>query len=207
MGAQQSNKKLRITKLKESGEARKKLQEKYKMSHGLIGKGAFGKVYKGSFIENSSHKVAIKVFKDSQLFDDDIKTVEAEIKVLCQLDHPNIVKYYETFADESSMYIVTEYIKGRTLSKEINEGKDSYNEADIAKIISQVASALNHCHSKGITHRDVKLDNIMVDDQLNVTLLDFGLSKTFTKKRALKSAAGTPSYMAPECFLKSYDEK
>mmetsp|Transcript_9997 Transcript_9997/g.11360 ORF Transcript_9997/g.11360 Transcript_9997/m.11360 type:complete len:331 (-) Transcript_9997:490-1482(-) len=207
MGATNSSKKFRITNCNQAGEARAKLLTKYKISHGVIGRGAFGKVYKGSSLSNSKNKVAIKVFKNKQLFEDDIKAIEAEIKVLSQLDHPNIVKYYESFADEGGMYIVTELIKGETLSQKIEKECTGFNDSDAAKIVHQLASALNHCHSKNIIHRDIKPDNVIIDDRLNVTLLDFGLSKNFSMKKALKSAAGTPTYMAPECMLRDYNEK
>mmetsp|Transcript_5444 Transcript_5444/g.5179 ORF Transcript_5444/g.5179 Transcript_5444/m.5179 type:complete len:145 (+) Transcript_5444:27-461(+) len=144
MGSSNSHKKLRITNCKEIGQAREKLLEKYLISHGVIGEGAFGKVYKGTSIEDSQNKVAIKAFKKKQLFDDDVKSIESEIKVLCQLDHPNIIKYYESFADEGNMYIVTDYIKGQTLSKMLEKDSFAFSETEAARVLYQLASALNH---------------------------------------------------------------
>jgi len=86
------------------------------------------------------------------------------------------------------MYIVTDFIKGKTLSKLLEEEATTFSEGESAHLLHQLASAINHCHSKNITHRDVKLENIMVDERMNVTLLDFGLSKAFSKKKLLKSA-------------------
>ncbi|CAI2359850.1 unnamed protein product [Moneuplotes crassus] len=207
MGSSNSHKKLRITNCKEIGQAREKLLEKYRISHGVIGEGAFGKVYKGTSIEDSQNKVAIKAFKKKQLFDDDVKSIESEIKVLCQLDHPNIIKYYESFADEGNMYIVTDYIKGQTLSKMLEKVSFALSETEAARVLYQLASALNHCHSKHIMHRDIKPANIMVDTKMHVTLIDFGLSNVFSKKKILRSACGTPSFMSPETITGSYNEK
>lgn len=207
MGAHQTSKNNRIYSIQHVDEAKKQLQTKYRTSHGIIGKGAFGKVYKGTSLHSSKTKVAIKTFKKKQLWDSGIKAIEQEISVLSWLDHPNIVKYYEAILDDKNIYIVTEYVEGQTLAEKIKKSKQPMTEEEAVNILHQLASAINHCHSKGIVHRDIKPANIMIDERMNITLIDFGLSKSYSKKRLLKSTAGSPLYMAPEIMDEKYNEK
>jgi calcium-dependent protein kinase len=207
MGAHHTTKNNKITWIQTVHEAKKQLQTKYRTSHGVIGKGAFGKVYKGTSLHSSKTKVAIKAFKKKQLYESDIKAVEQEINVLSCLDHPNIVKYYEAIIDDKNIYIVTEFVKGQTLTEKIRKDKRPFREEEAMSILHQLASSINHCHSKGIVHRDIKPANIMIDEKMNVTLIDFGLSKDYSKKKLLESSAGSPLYMAPEVMDSKYTEK
>jgi len=104
------------------------------------------------------------------------------------------------------MYIVTDFIQGKTLAQKLLEDDVPFNEAEAAYILNQLASAINHCHSKNIIHCDIKPENIMIDENNNVTLIDFGLSKIYSKK-LLEFSCGTPAYMAPECLMKKYTDK
>jgi serine/threonine protein kinase len=164
-------------------------------------------VYKGTSLSNSKHKVAIKSFKKKNLYESDSKAIEAEVSVLSKLDHPNIVRFYEAVADEHRIYIVTEYIEGETLAQKLKRMKGRFHEEEAAYILHQLIGAINHCHTNNVVHRDIKPDNIMIDADLNVTLIDFGLSKVFSKKRILKSKAGSPLYMAPEIANEKYTDK
>lgn len=207
MGANNTTKTNQVFVCEESIDAKKILQTRYRISHGIIGKGAFAKVYKGTSLSNPKLKVAIKAFKKNNLFEADIKAIEAEVKVLSTLDHPNIVRYYESIADSKHLYIVTEYIEGETLAKRLTKTQKPFSEEDAAFILHQLASAIYHCHSNNIVHRDIKPDNIMIDKDLNITLIDFGLSKVFSKKKLLRSKAGSPLYMAPEISQEKYSNK
>lgn len=75
-----------------------------------------------------------------------------------------------------------------------------YTETECAKLAQKLLLALHHCHSSGITHRDIKLENIMITDENQVKMIDFGLSKNATTEELMNSMAGTPYYMAPEVF-------
>lgn len=103
------------------------------------------------------------------------------------------------------MFIITELIEGKTLGHQLKERKN-YSEEDAVIILNQLASAVRHCHSKNITHRDIKPDNIMIDDELNATLIDFGLSK-LKSKNGFKSIIGSPLYMSPEVYDGKYNNK
>lgn len=207
MGANQTAKNKQVFVCEESTDAKKLLKMRYHISHRLVGKGAFAKVYEGTSLSNPKLKVAIKAYKKKHLFEEDIKAIEAEVRVLSSLDHPNIVRYYEAIADAKNLYIVTEYIEGETLAKRLTKSKRPFREEDAAYVLHQLASAINHCHSNNVVHRDIKPDNIMIDGDLNVTLIDFGLSKVFSKKKLLKSKAGSPLFMAPEISNEKYSNK
>ena len=183
------------------------IKSKYHISHKLIGKGAFAEVFKGSLVADSRTKVAVKCYKKKRLFDKELKAVQAEVDVLSKLDHPNIVKLLDVCQDDKYIYVVMSYAKGQTLADWTTKNDKPMSEADAAQVIHQLASALSYCHANGVVHRDVKLDNIVVDSDLHVTLIDFGLSKVCSKNKQLKSAAGSPLFMAPEAMARKYSNK
>lgn len=105
-------------------------------------------------------------------------SIEAEIlmefKLLRELDHPNILRLIEIFRDEQSLCLVTELCKGSNLIEAIKK-RDNFSEQEVAFIIWQLLLAVNYCHKKDICHRDIKMDNILLEEEsLNVKLLDFG---------------------------------
>ena len=183
------------------------IRSKYRISHKMIGKGAFAEVYKGNLTSDKNTKVAIKWYKKKRLFDKEIKAIKDEVNVLSTLDHPNIVKLHEVFQDEKYIYIVMEYLKGRTLSDWLTKNEKPMSEEEATYVIHQLVSAISYWHSNNIVHRDIKLDNIIIDDNLKITLIDFGLSKNFSKSKIMKSTTGSPLFMAPEVLHKKYSNK
>lgn len=130
-----------------------------------------------------------------------------EVGILNQLDHPNIVKYYETYDDQKYIYLVMEYISGYQLFELITAQKNqTFTEETAARYMKSLFMAINHCHALGIIHRDIKPENIMITDEGSVRLIDFGLSKA-SKNRQLTTVAGTPYYMAPEVLDGAYQAK
>jgi calcium-dependent protein kinase len=133
------------------------------------------------------------------------------------VDHPNIIKIYETYMDKFYFHFVIEFCDGGDLyEKLINKSK--FNEKESAIIIEQVLSALNHCHYKNICHRDLKPENIvfakkskhpreldLTNDEAVIKIIDFGLAKFISEGNSLKSKVGTPYYVAPEVLEGSYD--
>jgi len=94
------------------------------------------------------------------------------------LDHPNIVKYYETYVDENYIYLVMEYIDGGELFDKIaTQENQVFSEALAAHYMRKLFSALNHMHAQGVVHRDIKPENIMLTSNDELKLIDFGLSK------------------------------
>lgn len=128
-----------------------------------------------------------------------------EVAILSKIDHPNIVNYYETYDDQYFIYLVMEYIQGDTLTKSITKNKN-FGEKAIAKYIKQLFLALNHCHAQGIVHRDVKPDNIMINEKDEVRLIDFGLALATNGKR-INELVGSPYFLAPEAIDLDYGPK
>ena len=139
-----------------------------------------------------------------------LREIQEETHILHELDHPNIVKYFETFEDYNYVYIVTELCpKGDLfdMMKRKVEKDGCFNEFESAKIMQTLLKAINHWHSLGITHRDIKPENIMFGDDDILKLIDFGLSRQVQKGGVLHGAVGSIYYIAPEVFSKSYSNK
>ena len=111
-----------------------------------------------------------------------------EIGMLKSIDHPNVLKYYECYMDEFNYYIVTEFCPGGELLSFIVKER-GINDWQAAFVMKQVLSAVNYCHARGIVHRDLKVENVLVKDtvaasagedygnkRINVKLIDFGIS-------------------------------
>lgn len=99
-----------------------------------------------------------------------------EVSILQSLDHPNIVKYYETYEDDKFIYLVMELCPGGELFEKLSSNQ-TMNENLAATAIEKILRALIHCHKQNIVHRDIKPENIMYDKVGEVKLIDFGLAK------------------------------
>jgi len=167
---------------------------------GLLGNGAFGKVRLFRDKNIKDLKFAIKTIKKENLPKDLFSFIIDEVQILSKMDHPNIVKYYETYEDEFYINIVMEYLQGEDLFKLISTKKnDNFTEKDIAEIISCLLKALAYIHNQGIVHRDIKPENILFSKNGNyetLKLIDFGLSTGL--KSESKYRVGSPYYMSPE---------
>ena len=139
-----------------------------------------------------------------------MEEIEEEIRILRELDHPNIVKYFETFEDVNYVFIVTElWSKGDMydLIKKKVETEGWFTELEAASMMKTLLKAVNHCHSMGIAHRDIKPENIMIGDDGNLKLIDFGLSKQVEGGENIFGAVGSAYYVAPEVLKGSYSVK
>jgi len=101
-----------------------------------------------------------------------------EIEIIKTLNHPNIVKYYETYQNEEFLYIVMEYCPGGDLFDLITKKSkgQALKESIVADIMYDLLKAINHCHESHIVHRDIKAENVMVGEDGRIKLIDFGLS-------------------------------
>ncbi len=160
------------------------MKQNYKISQStkVIGAGSFGKVFLSENISDPSFQVAIKVLNKAKV-KDNIQGIKEEVRILTKLDHPNIVKYYETYDDVKYMYLVMEYCPGGELFEKIASQKDQmFGEGEASKIMKKLLRAINHCHASGVVHRDIKPENIMYGKDGEIKLIDFGLSKTVAGK-------------------------
>ena len=172
----------------------------------VLGTGAFGRVFQTYNIINPEHLVAIKVL-DKHKLKENIDCIMEEVAILNQLDHPNIVKYYETYDDSKYIYLVMEYIEGYQLFEMItSQENQTFTEQVAAGYMKSLFQAVNHCHAVDVIHRDIKPENIMITKEGSVRLIDFGLSRA-SKKKNLTTVAGTPYYMAPEVLEGNYGTK
>ena len=165
-----------------------------------VGAGAYG-VVKYGVHKVTEQKVAIKIYEKSKLTDPSrLKSVQTETKILSKLDHPGIVKLYQYFDTSKCIYIILEFVSGYSLAtllkRKVNHRLEEY-EAN--KYFRELLSAIDYCHSVGIAHHDIKLENTLIDQTSNrVKLIDFGFASSSSSEKKIKTFCGTPSYMAPE---------
>jgi serine/threonine protein kinase len=163
-----------------------------------LGVGGFGTVWKARDIE-LDRAVAVKIPRRGQLSPDEMEQFLREARAAAQLRHPNIVTIHEVGREGETLFIVSDLIRGVTLSDWLTGERPSPREA--AAVCAVVADALDHAHSRGVIHRDLKPSNIMLDDQNQPHLMDFGLAKREAGEVTMTlegQVLGTPAYMSPE---------
>lgn len=165
----------------------------------ILGIGSYAVVKEA--VKLSSHtKYAAKIYEKIKLLDPHKKrNVKKEIMIMQSLHHPNIIKMKETIDTYNQIVIIMDYIGGMSLHHYLKSKLNRHlPEPEAKKIFGQVLSAVEYCHSLNIAHRDIKLENILIDKTNVIKLIDFGFS-TFTSREKKNTVfCGTPSYMAPE---------
>ena len=170
----------------------------------LIGQGAFGKVNIGLNIL-SGRVVAIKSFNKKSLSTngDNMKKILSETDLMKKLNHPNVTKILEMFEDDEYILIAMEYINGGNLFSFVKKRR-KLSEKTAKFLFRQIILGIKHIHSKKIVHRDIKLENILIDLNNNIKICDFGIGRILkNEKQLLYDKCGTPMYMAPEILLSS----
>ena len=170
----------------------------------LIGQGAFGKVNIGLNIL-TGRVVAIKSFNKKSLSTngDNMKKILSETDLMKKLNHPNVTKILEMFEDEEYILIAMEYINGGNLFSFVKKRR-KLSEKTAKFLFRQIILGIKHIHSKKIVHRDIKLENILIDLNNNIKICDFGIGRILkNEKQLLYDKCGTPMYMAPEILTSS----
>ncbi|XDB57235.1 hypothetical protein ABFV05_010851 [Capra hircus] len=144
--------------------------------------------------------VAIKVIQKTNQSLSTVKEQFREVDSLRTVNHPNIVKLLEVIDTEETLFIVMEYVSGGDL-KTYLEAKGRMTEGEARGLFCQLVSALQHCHQRGVVHRDLKLGNLLLDANNNIKISDFGLSNQWHPGKKLDTFCGSPAFMAPERFL------
>ena len=170
----------------------------YVLSKNIVGRGGFSTVRKALHLPTML-PVAVKVIEKSRLTNPkDRDRVDREVRVMRALGgHPAIAQLFQVSETSLYIYIFMELCGGGTLLEYVRN-KSKLDEGEARTIFCQVIAAIRHCHRRGVVHRDIKLENILLDGQGGVRLIDFGLCGYYVKDKALRCHCGSPSYAAPE---------
>jgi class 3 adenylate cyclase/tetratricopeptide (TPR) repeat protein len=176
-----------------------------------IGEGGMGTVFLAKDVR-LGRRVALKVLPAHFAREEElVRRFEQEARAASALNHPNIITVHEIGEEGGRLFIVTEFVEGKTLRERMWEGR--FAEGDALDVCAQVAGALAKAHAAGVVHRDVKPENVMLDEEGHVKVLDFGIAKQVaplasvdteapTSARLVNTASGvvlgTTAYMSPE---------
>jgi calcium-dependent protein kinase len=189
------------------------LDDFYAVSKDMLGEGSYGQVAKGTNKATGAVR-AIKAINHAKIKDK--KRFQDEISIQMDLDHPNIVKLYETFQDARKIYLVMELCTGGELFDRIVEEAEkhegsAFGEKDVARYMTHILGAIQYLHSKKYAHRDIKPENFLLQNKkadAEIKVIDFGLAKYYGDGGKMTTKAGTPYYVAPQVLIgEGYDEK
>ena len=172
----------------------------------LIGTGGMANVYKAIVVGQNGPvpvgtEVAVKVLRQELMHDPDlVRRFKNESKAISLLNHPNIVKVYDVSVNDNLQYIVMEYVDGMTLREYLNERGGKLTSRETVHFISQILKALDHAHRNGVVHRDIKPQNIMLLDNGQLRMMDFGIARVSRAENQLTGgkAMGSVHYISPE---------
>ncbi|KAL7225032.1 hypothetical protein ACSBR1_020335 [Camellia fascicularis] len=174
----------------------------------FLGHNTLAKVYHARNIK-TNEGIAIKIIdKEKILKGGLIAHIKCEISILRRVRHPNIVQLFEVMATKSKIYFVMEYVKGGELFKKVTKGR--LKEEVARKYFQQLISAVRFCHARGVYHRDLEPENLLLDEDGDLKVSDFGLSTVsdqIQQDGLFHTFCGTPAYVAPEVLgRKGYDD-
>ena len=166
---------------------------------GVLGSGAMGIVYRARQI-SLNRIVALKMIRAGVLArPEELRRFQNEAEAVARLDHPHIVPIHEVGAHEGQRYFTMKLVGGPCLSRTL--AAYTANARTAAKVMVTIAEAIHHAHQRGVLHRDIKPSNILLDEQGQPHVTDFGLAKEVEDDGSLTESGavlGTPAYMAPE---------
>jgi len=162
-----------------------------------IGEGTFGKVRLGIHTP-TNEKVAVKILEKEKIKEiADVERVTREIFILKLIRHPNIIQLYEIIETPKNLFFIMEHCSnGELFDYIVAQGR--LEEKQACKFLGQILSGVEYIHKLNFVHRDLKPENLLLDDNMNIKIVDFGLSNIFQDQEMLKTAWGSPCYAAPE---------
>eukprot|EP00930_Biecheleria_cincta_P014487 TRINITY_DN1243_c0_g1_i2.p1 TRINITY_DN1243_c0_g1~~TRINITY_DN1243_c0_g1_i2.p1 ORF type:complete len:503 (-),score=138.31 TRINITY_DN1243_c0_g1_i2:211-1719(-) len=185
-----------------------KIVDHYDLDKKKLGEGSYGSVVKAKNKATKAER-AIKTIPKSQM--KNAERFKQEIAIMKMMDHPNIIKLYESFEDHRNIYLVMELCLGGELFDKIIE-LGHFTEVQAALLMQQIIRAIYYMHENSICHRDLKPENFLFANKDNIEknflkIIDFGLSCKFEKDQMLTTKAGTPYYVAPQVLNGKYDQQ
>mmetsp|Transcript_3698 Transcript_3698/g.6638 ORF Transcript_3698/g.6638 Transcript_3698/m.6638 type:complete len:486 (-) Transcript_3698:107-1564(-) len=188
------------------------VRDHYKVDAKSLGAGSYGTVSKAEHRKTGSVR-AMKTISKTVGGANNSKVLErfyCEIQIMKGLDHPSIIKLYETFEDKRNLYLIMEMCSGGELFDKIVEA-GHFNEGQAAIVMKQMIGAIYYLHTKGICHRDLKPENFLFQTKDKIEknvlkLIDFGLATKYKPGQPLKTKSGTPYYVSPQVLSGSYNE-
>jgi calcium-dependent protein kinase len=193
-------------------EVKRKVTDVYDVTGSELGTGISGTVRVCTHKETKI-QYALKTLQLHQIKNDNeaMKQLKDEIAILKQLDHPNIVRLEEVYETPDHMFLILELCSGGEMLDRLNSQKGfHYSEKVAADYVKIMVNAIRYIHEHNITHRDLKLENFLLQDRTETSdlkLIDFGLSRHFKKSEKMTVPVGTPYYVAPEVLRGVYDEE
>ncbi|OMJ66427.1 hypothetical protein SteCoe_36721 [Stentor coeruleus] len=170
----------------------------------ILGRGANGSVYHATHKE-SKKEFAIKVISRTSISKHTVKYIRREIEFHSRIRHPNIIRLYGYFYNEKNLYILLEYMGGGDLHSYIKRNSP-INQITAKNILYSIAKALEYLSTLKIIHRDLKPENVLISNNLDVKIADFGLCALEPPKEKRYSCVGTLQFMSPEMAgLNGYD--
>mmetsp|Transcript_5136 Transcript_5136/g.12806 ORF Transcript_5136/g.12806 Transcript_5136/m.12806 type:complete len:680 (-) Transcript_5136:335-2374(-) len=172
----------------------------YHIQEKPLGEGGYGKVYEATINGDPERKVAVKKIPLTRVRED---SLHREVRIGRELNHPHIVKVFDSFVQDGEFHMVMELVPGGELFERVIQ-MGMLGESEAATNLGQLLLAVHHCHSKGVAHRDIKLENILLQASGQLKLIDFGLAALHDVvngrpvPRVLKDKCGSKSYAAPE---------
>lgn len=185
------------------------VRERYEIAKKELGAGSYGHVSKATHKKSR----AVRALKSIEKRKQEPKAIDccyAEIAIMKKLDHPSIIKLYESFEDRQYIYLIMELCTGNELFDRIVEA-NHFTETQGAIIMKQMISSIYYLHSNHICHRDLKPENFLFQTKTQIEkdllkLIDFGLATKYTQNQVLHTKSGTPYYVAPEVLQGSYNQ-
>jgi len=163
----------------------------------VIGRGTFGKVFLAELSTDKKLYAIKSIRKDVLIKFDQVENTILEKDIMFECDHPFLVGMEYLFQNDLRLYFVMPFVRGGELYK-VFQSMKRFKEETVVFYAAQMAIAIGYLHSKGIVHRDLKLENVLVDQDGYLKIIDYGLAKILDEDQEATSFCGTPEYLAPE---------
>ena len=172
----------------------------------VLGRGTFGKVYLAELRQNSNMYAIKSIRKDVLLEFDQVNNTKLEKDILFSCDHPFLVGMDYLFQSSLRLYFVMPFVSGGELYK-VFQSRKRFPEPVVKFYAAQITQAISYLHQQGIAHRDLKLENILIDADGYLKIIDYGLAKIISSDDLSMSFCGTPEYLAPEMVNRTGHDK